>query len=86
MAGQRVYVYAAGTKRQDDKYHYRFYVGQRPTGFSVITRTGYFYESENYETDNVSIQYWEESRAWPQPSFRQICRLEGMSGLQKTIN
>lgn len=82
MSEKRAYVYAAGTKGQYDKYRYHFYVGQRPTGFDTITCTGYFYESECYETGNISIQYWEESHTWPQPSFNQICRLEGMSELR----
>ncbi len=82
---KKVCVYAAGTKRQNGDYSYRFYVGQRPTGFDVITCTGHFFELENYETGRVTIEYWEESRVWPQPSFTRLCRMERQSGL-KTVS
>lgn len=80
---KKVYVYAAGTKRSSGEYSYRFYVGQRPVGFDIITCTGHFFELENYETGRITIEYWEESHAWPQPSFTRLCSMESYTGLRK---
>jgi len=68
-------VFAAGKINRTKEYSYRFFVGQKPTGFDIVKHVGNFRTENFVETGESGVGYYERFGQWPQPSHDQICKM-----------